>query len=126
MDARPRAALSQVAAAVRAASCWGVKLGMNGQTAVSPLGDFGVAVPKQCYLLSQRGQDAVSFGFRTSFILAPKDGHSKLVRVFTFSTISGFVRAWLKVWRGAGGSMLNFPIFSPRALKPWLVSFRVR
>jgi hypothetical protein len=69
---------------------------MNGQTAVSPLGDFGVAVPKQCYLLSQRGQDAVSFGFRTSFILAPQDGHSKLVRVFTFSTISGFVRAWLR------------------------------
>src|SRR6266550_6390605 len=87
MDARPRAALSQVAAAVSAASCWGVKLGMNGQTAVSPLGDFGVAVPKQCYLLSQRGQDAVSFGFRTSFILAPQDGHSKLVRVFSGSLV---------------------------------------
>jgi hypothetical protein len=52
-------------------------------------------------LLSQRGHDAVSFSFRTNFILAPQDGHSKLVRRFIFSTTTGFVRAWLKkLWRG--------------------------
>jgi hypothetical protein len=48
------------------------------------------------YLLSQRGHHAVSSGFRISFILAPQDGHSKLVRRFIFSTTNGFVRAWLK------------------------------
>jgi hypothetical protein len=66
-------------------------------------------------LLSQRGHDAVSFSFRTSFILALQDGHSKLVRRFIFSTTSGFVRAWLKLWRGSGASILNFAIWAPRA-----------
>ena len=53
------------------------------------------------YLLSQWGHDAVNFGSRTSFILAPQDGQRKTgdvpARRFTLSTTSGFVRAWLKL-----------------------------
>ena len=67
------------------------------------------------YWLSQRGREADSCSFRSSFFLAPQDGHNKLVGRFIFSTTSGFVRAWLKLWRGCGGSILNFAIWAPRA-----------
>jgi hypothetical protein len=63
----------------------------------------------QAYLLSQRGHDAVNFGTRTSFIFAPQDGQSKPAGRFTFSTTSGFMREWLKLFRGSIGS-INFPI----------------
>jgi hypothetical protein len=70
-----------------------------------------VVIPVQC------GHDAVNFGSRTTFILAPQDGQSKTVdaalRRFTFSTTSGFVRAWLKLWRTSNGSMLSFPTCFP-------------
>jgi len=69
-------------------------------TASNALSIFGPAEP---YLASQRGHDAVSFCSRTSFILAPQDGQSKTMdapdRRFIFSTTSGFMRAWLKLWR---------------------------
>ena len=52
---------------------------------------------------SHWGQTAVSsFASRTSLILAPQLGQRKVVRPLVFSTTSGFVRAWLKVWRGFG------------------------
>src|SRR5262249_56703186 len=39
------------------------------------LGQYRTRLPAEAaYLLSQRGHDAVSFSFRTSFILAPKKG----------------------------------------------------
>jgi hypothetical protein len=79
-------------------------------------GQYRTRLPAEAaYLLSQRGHDAVSSSFRTSFILAPQDGHNKLVGRFIFSTTSGFVRAWLKLWRGCGGSILTFAIWAPRA-----------
>ena len=59
-------------------------------------------------MLSQCGQDAVSFGFRSSFILPPQDGHTKIVRRFTFCTTTGFVRAWLKLWRGSNSIDIKF------------------
>jgi hypothetical protein len=72
-----------------------------------------VVIPLHC------GHDAVNFGSRTTFILAPQDGQSKpvdaTVRRFTFSTTTGFVRAWLKLWRTSNGSMLNFPMSFPSA-----------
>jgi len=56
---------------------------------------------------------AISFGSRTSFILVPHDGQSIAARRFILSTTTGLVRAWLKLWRGTGGSKSNFPSAAP-------------
>jgi hypothetical protein len=80
----------------------------------SPLHDE--AATEAAYLV-QLGHDVVSFGDPigcTSFILAPHAGQSRIggaaARALTFSTTTGFVRAWLKLLRG---SMLCFPNSSP-------------
>jgi hypothetical protein len=72
-----------------------------------------VVAPAYC---AQFGHNAVScFGDpdRAIFILAPQDGQSRTVgraiRRLTFSTTTGFVRAWLKLIRG---SKLCFAILS--------------
>jgi len=35
-----------------------------------------------------------------------------------FSTVTGLMRAWLKVWRGSIGPILDFPIGAPSVSKP--------
>jgi len=35
-----------------------------------------------------------------------------------FSTVTGLLRAWLKVWRGSIGPILDFPIGAPSVPKP--------
>ena len=39
-------------------------------------------------------------------------------RRVTFSTTTGLMRAWLKVWRGSIGPILHFPIGAPSVSKP--------
>ena len=62
--------------------------GMENRTGTGGPGCFALELGVR-YLLSQRGQDAVSFCPRTSFILAPQDGQTKTVdapdRRFIFS-----------------------------------------